>query len=256
MLLQGLEEVDVFSANEWHEDTQSPLQARPNKDIPSSGHQLRLLYARRHILRKKVAHQGNAVRGALKVLPFVDQMSARAVLVGFFRGLLGASQQPNVPKFVSASNGLIINHGTASRPPRNHVIHKGDQAILLEFVDHVNHTLLHIADDDTAALGLQTDDEIRYHLGLAFPEQLLEAEVVDAELIADPGQQTALETEQGLRRLLDLGFVDEFQLLAVFEEAVDVDEAGSKRSRSDHDVFAGTDDEERLIILTGERNGR
>ena len=47
-------------------------------------------------------------------------------------------------------------------------------------------------------------------MGLAFAQELFEAEVVDAEVRANAREEATLEGEEGLRGLFDFGFVDKF----------------------------------------------
>lgn len=46
--------------------------------------------------------------------------------------------------------------------------------------------------------------------------------------------------------------MDKFELLAIFKESVDVDEAGGGCTGADSDVFAGTNDQEGFVTLAGE----
>lgn len=65
-----------------------------------------------------------------------------------------------------------------------------------------------------------------------------------------------MEGEQGGWGLLGLGLVDEFELFAILKKAVDVDEAGRGCAWADRDVFASTNNEEGLVTLTREADGR
>ena len=203
-----------------------------------------------------MAHERRSVRRALQVLPLVHHVRARAFLVRLFGCLLRTAEQPEVAKFVAARDRFVVDHGRARREARDDVVDKGDEEVVLVLVHDVHHAFLHVRDDDARALRLQADDHVGHDLCLAFAQELLHAEVVDSEIRADAGEETALEREEGERRLFDLGLVDEFEIFAFVLETVDMDKAGGARTRVYNHVFACADDEEGLVILGREGNCR
>ncbi len=56
MLFQGLEEIDILSADERNQNAQCTQQTRPHHDISTTGHQLCLLYTCGDILREEMRH--------------------------------------------------------------------------------------------------------------------------------------------------------------------------------------------------------
>ena len=193
MLLQRLEEIDVFAAHERHHHPQRAHEPRPDQHVPASGHELRLLDTGRDILRKEMAHQRQPVGRALQILPLVDEMCAGAIFVGLLARFLGAAQQPQVTEFVAAGDGLVVDHCGARGPAGDDVVGERDEFVFLVLVHDKDHAFLDVADDDAGALRLETDDEIGYRGGLAFAQQLFEAEIVDAEFRADACEEAALE---------------------------------------------------------------
>ena len=157
-----------------------------------------------------MAHERQTIGCALEILSFVYEMRSRSILVCFFACFSGTAKEPEIPEFIAAGDGLVVHHCGACSPAGDDIICEGDEFILLMLVHHEDDAFLHVADDDARALGLEADDEIGDDVGLAFAQELSEAEVVDAEVCADAGKEAALEGEQGLGGLFDFGFVDEF----------------------------------------------
>ena len=186
----------------------------------------------------------------------MHHMRARAILVRLLRRLLRATQQPEIPKLIPTCDGLVIDHSAASREARHDVVDKGNEQVVGVLVDDEDNALLHVGDNDARALRLQVDDQVRRDLGLAFAQELLHAQIVDAQVCADAGEEAALEGEEGEGRLLDAGLVDEFEVAAFVLEAIHVDVAGGAGAWIYGHVFARADDEEGFVVLAGEGDGR
>lgn len=183
----------------------------------------------------------------------MDEVRPRAIFVGFLAGLLRAAQEPEIAELIATGDCLIVDHCGAGCPAGDDVIGERNEFIFLVLVDNIDHAFLYITDDDAGTLRLEPINQVRDRSGLAFPEQLFETKIVDADFGANASEEAALEGEEGLRRLFDFGFVDKFKLFAVFEEAVDVNKAGGEGAGSDDHVLAGAHDEERFVVLAGER---
>lgn len=85
------------------------------------------------------------------------------------------------------------------------VVGKDDQTVVCRFVDYELARVLLVADDDPRSLRVERDDCIRKVLVFRLAQQLLLAEIVDSEGLADTSQQSALEGCERCRNVLDFG---------------------------------------------------
>jgi len=96
----------------------------------------------------------------------------------------------------------------------------------------------------------------RAHLVLRLAQQLLLAEVVQPQRLADARDEPALEREERLGHLVALGLVQELERTALVDDAVRVQERLLARPGRERHVLARADDEEDVGRLRVERDER
>ena len=95
---------------------------------------------------------------------------------------------------------------------------------------------------------LQLDNQTT-DLVLALAQQLLLAEVVDAQVSPDPDKYPALERHDRRGNVVHLRAVNKLEFLSILCQLVDVDEAGGTGPRVEHQLLDGADEDE-LIVAT------
>src|SRR5450756_782499 len=121
-------------------------------------------------------------------------MLARTFFICLFTCLRGTAKKPEVAELITTCDCLIINHGRARGPTSHSIIHEGNKLVLLEFVyDHEN-ALLHITNNDSASLCLESDNQVGYDLRLSFSEKLSHTEIVNSQVLSNSGQKSSLES--------------------------------------------------------------
>src|SRR2546421_11910330 len=108
MLLQCLEEIHIFTADKRHKNPQSSLKTPPDEHISATCDELGLLKTCWNVLHVKMSHERKAIRSALKILPFMNQVGTGTFLIGFFASFLRTSDEPNVAKLVTSSHCLVV----------------------------------------------------------------------------------------------------------------------------------------------------
>mmetsp|Transcript_68407 Transcript_68407/g.160408 ORF Transcript_68407/g.160408 Transcript_68407/m.160408 type:complete len:205 (-) Transcript_68407:2725-3339(-) len=179
------------------------------------------------------------------------QPQAGVITTFIAAGLVWYSANEEVVKLVRTCHGHAVQDGRTSRPSWSLIIRKHEKLIVGTTILEDVEGLAKVCCENLVTLHVHPHQALGDVLVLALPQQLSLPELVDAQILANAGQQPAFEGEEAQRDIIKRRRVNELQMVSLVVH-VGLDGRFGCMSRVQRHVVNGADDETRLVCKLGE----
>mmetsp|Transcript_46564 Transcript_46564/g.88909 ORF Transcript_46564/g.88909 Transcript_46564/m.88909 type:complete len:602 (+) Transcript_46564:1576-3381(+) len=178
------------------------------------------------------------VGGAVQLVP-AQRLASSRVFLHFIGDLRRQPAHHDVAELVRPGNGVVVQGLGRRQPARRGVVRKRVHLVLRSAVLDVVERVLVIAHVDTVAACVERGDESGDAPELALAQQLLLAQIVEAQDVAHGHQQLVLEGEHGGGDTIDGRLVQQRQAPAALQHLVEMDEPARGLPRVEREASRG-----------------
>mmetsp|Transcript_14057 Transcript_14057/g.46181 ORF Transcript_14057/g.46181 Transcript_14057/m.46181 type:complete len:390 (-) Transcript_14057:39-1208(-) len=224
--------VDILAGGEGEHGSDSAADGAVDEHLEAARLERRLGHPADGFADVELCDGDGFVCGAVERALRRREPSARGVVLHLLRDVLRQARDEDVAKLVAARHRVVVEHHPRRQPPWARLVRKDVHHVVLRLVPHKVEPFLDVPDVDALALRLDGANRVGKVFVLALEQQLLFAELVQAERAPNAAEEPSLEPSHRERHVVHGRFVEELHRAAILaDEAVHADEAALLRAR-------------------------